>query len=736
MAESIDTPNDLWLEAQARYEDARDHASKWRKQARECFAFYAGDQWSSDDRQKLEEQQRPVVTFNRTKRLIDAVIGHEANNRAEVRYIPRTQGDAKVNTLLTNASQYFRDQCDAEFEESDAFRDTLVCGMGWTHDRLTDDRNPEYDLIEERVDPMEMLWDPAAKKPNLADGRYLFRRKRYTKKEIRNIWPDFDGPFTGGFDDEEEDETQPHETNPRSAYQEGDDHHDDVRQDALVVEYQYKERQSFYSITEVNSDTGQPSSFDLPADEDPALIERLKKSGVPMALKRRTVVKRCFIIGRNIVQGPEVIYPGGFTYHCITGFRDRENNRWFGIVLPLLDPQRWSNKWLAQIMYILNSNAKGGLMMEVDAVEDMNQFKDSWADPAAPAVFASGALKDGRVVPKPPPVFPVGIDKLLQYANDSFSEVSGVNQELLGLADREQPGVLEWQRKQSAVTLLAPVFDSLRRFRKMQGRCWLYMMQKYVSDGRMVRITTDEGEFNVPFGGPGAPAWQDAETAEYDVIVDQAATAPNQKEQTWSVISQLLPMVGDAMPPQAMMLALEYSPLPASFVEKLKQMQKEMESKPPPPDPEMMKAQAQIEAMERQAQIKEREAQVNLWIKQQEGQMNLALKEREMELKEREAELDFRIAQQKAEQQMLLAQQQAQQKMQLGQQQAAFDAQRMQQDAMLDQQRAQMDMAREDEQFERQNARDDEASAAKIKREDRSARAKARRQPKQPEQSA
>ena len=71
---------------------------------------------------------------------------------------------------------------------------------------------------------------------------------------------------------------------------------------------------------------------------------------------------------------------------------------------------------------------------------------------------------------------PPDLGNLMEYANKSMSDVSGINQELLGMADREQAGVLEYQRKQSAVTLLAPLFDSMRRYRKMAGRCWLYMM--------------------------------------------------------------------------------------------------------------------------------------------------------------------------------------------------------------------------------------------------------------------
>ena len=193
MAEQTTDSPEQMLEIMSRYTAARDFSSDWRKEARRDFDFYAGNQWDQTDRQKLEEQSRVPITFNRVGVLVDAVIGYETNNRQETRYIPRTQGDAKVNEIITESGKYFRDQCDAEFEESDAFRDMCISGMGWTEDYLTDERNPEYDLVRSRVDPLEMLWDPSAKKPNLADARYIFRKKWYPKEEAKLLFPKWGG---------------------------------------------------------------------------------------------------------------------------------------------------------------------------------------------------------------------------------------------------------------------------------------------------------------------------------------------------------------------------------------------------------------------------------------------------------------------------------------------------------------------------------------------------------------
>ncbi len=493
--EDKDGAEDLMLEIRQRYEAARSHASKWREEAREAFDLYAGRQWQEQDRQKLVEQQRVPVTFNRVAILIDAVIGYEVNNRQETRYIPRTPGDAKVNELLTEAANYFRDNCDAEFEESDAFRDMCISGMGWTNDRLTDERNPDYDLVRDRVDPLRMLWDPSSQKPNLEDARYVFYETTYSKDEAKALVPEWDGEYVHADWLGEQIDDAAGTENPRDSYKHNDSDRS-ARRDVRVLEYQYVVDKIVHLIT--NPETGEVQTM---SDEEWfALPEEEHKAFAPFHMTRRTREwKRCFCIGAEHFPA-EHPYPKGPTYHCITGKRDRNTGHWFGLIRSLKDPQMWSNKFLSQIMHLINTSAKPGYDVEKGAIDNPQSFESKAARPGAINVFTDGALQQGRVQRREAVGLPPDLANLMEYANESMQNVSGVNAELLGMADREQAGVLEYQRKQSAVTLLAPLFDSFRRYRKMAGRCWLYFMQKYLTDGRLIRITKDDGgQMNVPF---------------------------------------------------------------------------------------------------------------------------------------------------------------------------------------------------------------------------------------------
>src|SRR5258708_4115006 len=105
--------------------DAR-HSSDWRANAKIDFDFVAGDQWSEKDQERLKDQKRAPITFNRSLTIIKAVAGMEINGRHEIAYLPRKLEDSAIDEILTGASKWMADECDGEDEESEAFQHTLI----------------------------------------------------------------------------------------------------------------------------------------------------------------------------------------------------------------------------------------------------------------------------------------------------------------------------------------------------------------------------------------------------------------------------------------------------------------------------------------------------------------------------------------------------------------------------------------------------------------------------------
>jgi hypothetical protein len=79
-------------------------------------------------------------------------------------------GVVKKDELPTSAGKWFRQQCDAEDEEGDAFRDLMACGMGWTETRL--DLRTIRRAIPRLTEPTRSKWyGKGRKKRNLVDAR-------------------------------------------------------------------------------------------------------------------------------------------------------------------------------------------------------------------------------------------------------------------------------------------------------------------------------------------------------------------------------------------------------------------------------------------------------------------------------------------------------------------------------------------------------------------------------------
>lgn len=535
------------------------HWDQWRIESKECYEFVASRQWTAEEKADAEAGGKILVDFNRISPLLDAVCGAEIQGRNQVQYFPREVGDSAVDEILTQGSQWIDQACDAGDEESEMFRDTLTCGVGWVEHRIDIDLDTK--VVKERVDPLEIWPDASSKKANFADMRYLKRQKRMSKDAAYEWAEEMGWPLDAFEKDGGLNPKKPVIVDPRVRYTGENETYD---QDEVVInEWQWWEREHVRLVAHPESG----EILELSEDEfEEVFAENPALQSVKHSKKR---FYRAYE-GGGLVLEVEEIKAGDFLYKACTGKRDRNKGTWFGIVRPMIEPQRWGNKLLTEILHIMRSNANGGLMMEEGAADDIRDFEETWADPAANTYFANGALSNPngpRVVPKPAIQYPTGLDRLMEVSNNAIQEVSGINKEILGLADRQQPGILEHQRKQAAYGILSPFFAGLRRYRKESGRLMLTLMRLYIPPDTLVRVVGESGSPEM------VPLALKSDTAKYDVVVDEAPSSPNQKAQTFAVIQQMLPLLANAdLPGEFWGIVAKYSPLPASMAQKIAEM--------------------------------------------------------------------------------------------------------------------------------------------------------------------
>ena len=586
----------------------------WRDEARELVAFVDGDQWTEEDSKKLRDEGRPAVVFNRTSVIVDAVCGAEINNRHETSFRPQAVEDAAAAEIMTEAVRWVRHRAQADDEESDAFRDMVTIGMGWSHTRPDlEGERPEIAL--ERVDPLSMVWDHTAAKRNLRDRRYHFRVRRIASDEAREIWGedpiDLDARWANLSAIRKETSGTPGREYD-SGRTIGGAAGGETPRWITLVEAEWIERETVWTIVAQTPEGVIPQEV-LDAKQRRIIEDDLKARGwqYEISRRRRKVYWRGVLGSNSIIEAHKMDpQKGGFRFKCLTakrrnqdkdGFGDSDGYVWYGIAKDGKDPQQWANKFFSQILHIINTSALGGALAEEDAVVDPKKTQRDWAKPGAWIWLNPGGLD--KIRERDGARYPETIGQMMQFAIQSIRDCMGVNPELLGQVQREQPGVLEYQRRQAGMNVLAVIFDALTQYREEQGYLMAQMVLTHLNDGRLIRITGPTGERYVPLVfEKGA--------MDFDLRVTEAPSAPDQKERMWGFIEKMMPYLMAAnLGPDVWAEIVRYSPLPASIADTVAESLMERGQGGPSPAEQAEMAKAQAETAEKQASAELKQAQ-------------------------------------------------------------------------------------------------------------------------------
>lgn len=645
--------------AQKWLKDSVGTRNKWRAEAKKSYDFVAGEQWSPEERQVMEDLMRPVTVFNKVAPIVDAIVGHEMANRQAVAYLPRQTGASAVAEVLSAAAKWVRDESGAEGEESDAFFDAVVTGEGWMSTEPNYDDDPDGQILMERVDPREMDIDPSCHRKNYKGAKWLCRSRKWDRARAEEMWPDADfEPTTRRSSDD------PIDVIAAAFY-----HLDSGSQGrsgtegnlVLIHDFQWWEYEPIYRVKPQQIAPETLAAMQLVPD----MRETLKPSetglltfteeqwklllpyvtGKPI-VQRKKAYKRMFWSGSQVLELKDCPTKDSFTYNAITAKRDHQKHMWYGIVRAMRDPQLWSNKFMSLALEIIGTSAKGGAIVEIDAFQDPRKAEEDWADPSALITAKAGAISGNKIkarsdfASKAPP----GMQELMMYANQSLNDVAGVNPAVMGFSkELDVSGVLEQTRLHAGLNLLSYLFDALRRYRQSQGTLLMAMIREYIPQGRLIKIEGPEGARYVPLAF-------DPQIMRYDIVVDEAPTAPNIKVQTWETflgIARIFPP--QMMTAQFLLPLLKYSPFPSSLVQEWTKAAS---------NPQAQAEQQQAQALQMgTAQAKMQELQATAALKQaqaahigQEGPMELAAQQMKFQTEQIKAGAEVTAARAKEQQ--------------------------------------------------------------------------------------
>ncbi len=169
---------------------------------------------------------------------------------------------------------------------------------------------------------------------------------------------------------------------------------DDPKRDCRIVYIEWYEREAYFRIKD---ERGRWQA--LSAEDHEKLQERARQLGgekLRSMPATRKIYKKAFVGGKVLETG-EGRCKYGFTLNAMTGIRDQVENQWYGLVRHMKDPQRWANKFFSQMMHIINTNAKGGIVIEKSAMVNPRKFQEEWAKPDSVSVVDDGTIAANRM---------------------------------------------------------------------------------------------------------------------------------------------------------------------------------------------------------------------------------------------------------------------------------------------------------------------------------------------------
>lgn len=553
-----------------------------------CRSFYNGDSMTYTDRIQFEDdagrRRRAMVNFNKVQAPVDAVVGFMAQNRRQAKFIARQNADEKQSLYSKNMNALYtfhRERTNADQVETEQDADMMINGYGAVETDLSyiignATTDPNGEILKMNIDALCVGWDPKSKSKNMGNGRWAYYFEDFELGDALDLFQDSQETDFQKVSDDGNDDTG-YVYNPWGGLYDKIKANDSVEwtnkeQNMVRVynhqwfEYEtvYKAENPLYSVDNVEDalfvkgrldiiasqikddlsydDLKTQDAFDFDATAETLFMD--EKTNKAMVKEFGTLIdpvsfiRKCYYTavysGDHVFKWFKSVSQAGFSIKFKTGIYNSQGEYWTGMVSAMMEPTKYSNKALTELMFTIAANSKGGVMVEEDAVEDISDFETKWAKTDAVIRVNSGALGAGKIQQKTQGAVPTGLESILSLADASIT-ANGVDPSFLGQMDpdAQTSGILYKRRIRQVVSKMARYFDSITLYQKEDARLCADLIRVWIqnNNGVWTRITGENGK------DAFVQITEDMLAPDYDVSIQEAPTSTDDKQETAAILS-------------------------------------------------------------------------------------------------------------------------------------------------------------------------------------------------------
>jgi len=238
---------------------------------------------------------------------------------------------------------------------------------------------------------------------------------------------------------------------------------------------------------------------------------------------------------------------------------DEYLKEWFGIIRPIIDPQKQHNVEQSAIVQLIQLMPKQSWMGPKGVFHNKVEWQEKISQPGAMLEYNASRGKPEAIKAEPPARHLID---MAMARPQMMRDISGVNVDMMGQRVAGDPGVVMEMRQKAARSVLAPIFDNFRMTKIALGKVLLAYIQTYISEGRKLRIVGPEGAQAVEMT-------RDMTIGKYDITVEETNSTVNDRIATLNVMQTTLPQMAKAgitIPPEI----IDLLPMPPNVRQAIK----------------------------------------------------------------------------------------------------------------------------------------------------------------------
>lgn len=225
--------------------------------------------------------------------------------------------------------------------------------------------------------------------------------------------------------------------------------------------------------------------------------------------------------GQTMYKGPTQLGLDRYPFIPIMCYHDPDvasySWRVQGVVRNLRDAQYLYNRRRIIELDILESQINSGYKYKVGAVTDEACFRQTGQGFLIP-IDRNAQMTDVERIDAPG--IPPTMMELSRSLAEDITKISGVSDELLGMADDDKAGILALARQGASLVTLQTIFDKLDYSHKLYIQLRLEAIRKNWTDTKVAKI----------LGRNPAPNWRRVDSQRFHVVVEQGTYSATQQQ--------------------------------------------------------------------------------------------------------------------------------------------------------------------------------------------------------------